>query len=403
MYSFFHKSTIVTLAFILFACQNHTNSQTPKRSVSETQNTIGGGCEGCELMYVGMPQTLTSVHQSIGWNQGHTRLIITGKVVQIDGKTPAPNVVIYYWHTNDEGLYEANAQTPKKALVHGRLRGWVKTDAHGNYMIKTSRPAAYPNDSIPQHIHLSIKEPDLTKEYYADLYFDDDPLYLRHKKRYGKLDRAGTELLRIVLDDTVQIAEHNIVLGLHIPNYPKHLDKRVDSGLSIGDDQPSFMPYHFFGPDRGTRACPVCRYGRYHGLVYFVSEKSSLDEIKKWLVFLDQQSVIRKHYLKAYLVYVGSRRYSKDVSEKMLQEWGQMLRLQHVALTYVPSFNDEDTEMHRNKINPSVESTIVLFKHRTIVDKWINLKPSPENFDTVIQAIVNSKGNFFDLPEPRHE
>src|SRR5690606_33256026 len=97
------------------------------------------------------------------------------------------DVIIYYWHTDDHGLYASNEATPNLAKEHGKLRGWVKSDKQGNYTIRTSRPAPYPKDNIPQHIHLAIKEPELPNEYYADLYFDDDPLYLNHQKKYGRM------------------------------------------------------------------------------------------------------------------------------------------------------------------------------------------------------------------------
>ena len=211
---------IATLNF-LTDCNGQTKTESNQNEIKTDKNKlIGGGCDGCELMYVGMPKVISSEHTSNGWDEGKQKLILTGKVFQLDGRTPASDVVIYYWHTDDSGLYSSNDQTPKQAKEHGKLRGWVKSDKSGNYTIKTSRPDAYPNDNIPQHIHLSIKEPDIINEYYADLYFDDDPLYLKHKKKYGKLDRAGTEILRIVLDGNIQIAEHNIVLGLNIPDYP---------------------------------------------------------------------------------------------------------------------------------------------------------------------------------------
>jgi len=212
----------LSLLILFISCNGQTNSKNHYRNVSEinTKKIVGGGCDGCELMYVGMPDQIQTEDTSFGWTDGKQKLILTGKVFQLDGKTPAADIIIYYWHTDDIGLYSSNNQTPKKAKEHGKLRGWVKSDKDGNYTIKTSRPAAYPNDNIPQHIHFSIKEPDIPNEYYADLYFDDDPLYLKHKKKYGKIDRAGTELLRVVLDSNIQIAEHHIVLGLNIPYYP---------------------------------------------------------------------------------------------------------------------------------------------------------------------------------------
>jgi protocatechuate 3,4-dioxygenase beta subunit len=209
----------VTHFSLLISCggQSKTNRHEP---AWPAQPTVGGGCEGCELMYVEMPQRVTPEHTSIGWAKGSQKLVVTGTALQPDGKTPAPNVIIYYWHTDDNGLYAPDSQTPEKARAHGNLRGWVKTDENGFYKINTSRPAAYPGQDIPQHIHLSIKEPDIGNEYFADLYFADDPLYLNHQKKYGKADRAGNELLTVVDDGRVQVARHNIMLGLNIPNYP---------------------------------------------------------------------------------------------------------------------------------------------------------------------------------------
>jgi len=394
---------IATLNF-LTDCNGQTKSESNQNEIKTDKNKlIGGGCDGCELMYVGMPKVISSEHTSNGWTEGKHKLILTGKVFQLDGKTPASDVIIYYWHTDDKGLYSSNNQTPEQAKVHGKLRGWVKADKTGNYTIKTSRPAAYPNDNIPQHIHLSIKEPDITNEYYADLYFDDDPLYLNHKKKYGKIDRAGTELLRIVLDGNIQIAEHNIVLGLNIPDYPNKSKTDIQSGLQVGEDQPSFIPFHAFGPDKGTRTCPVCKYGRYHGIVYFVGDKPNWDDIKKWLEQLDYESIIREKYLKAYFVFGNSNNFNKQTRQMELEKIGTELNLQKIALTFVPSFADTESEVNLNNINPNVENTFIIYRHRTIVDKYINLKPTDHNFKLIAEILDKTKGNYFDLHEPKHE
>ncbi len=398
-------SLFLLLLTLLTSCNRQTTSKNENQNVSkiDTKKVVGGGCEGCELMYVGMSEQILPEDTSLGWTEGKQKLILTGKVFQLDGKTPASDVIIYYWHTDDKGLYSSNNQTPKKAKEHGKLRGWVKSDQDGNYTIKTSRPAAYPNDNIPQHIHLSIKEPDIANEYYADLYFDDDPLYLRHKKKYGKLDRAGTELLRVLLDDKTQIAEHNIVLGLNIPDYPTKSKSDIQSGLNIGEDQPSFTPFHAYGPDKGTRTCPVCKYGRYHGIVYYVGDNPNWDEIKKWLKYLDNESVTRERYLKAYFVYGNSKKYNKQTRQDELENIGNELRLHKIALTYVPSFTDTESEANLNKINSIVENTIVVYRHRTIVDKYINLKPTAENFKMISDALNKTKSDYFELSEPKHE
>lgn len=403
------EKSLILLIFIAMSftgCSGQTDNSHKQNTNDRNLDSgklVGGGCEDCELMYIGMPEKIFSEHTSIGWTEGKQKLIITGKVFQLDGKTPAPNVIIYYWHTDDAGLYSSNSETPKEAVKHGKLRGWIKSDENGDYKIKTSRPAAYPNQDIPQHIHLSIKEPDINNEYYADRYFDDDPLYLKHKKKYGKEDRAGTELLRVVLDNDIQIAEHNIVLGLNIPDYPSKNNSENRSGLNIGEDQPSFIPFHAFGPDKGTRTCPVCKYGRYHGIIYFVGDNPNWTEIKSWLKFLDNESIKREKYLKAYFVYGNSQNFDKQSRQRELEKIGMELGLQKIALTFVPSFSDTESEAILNKINPSVENTFIVYRHRTIIDKFINLKPDEENFKQISEVLDKTRSEYYKLPEPKHE
>lgn len=213
------------LTVVFAGCLESPKNTTIKNKEAVGTEQIGGGCEGCELMYVGMPAEIPAQCTTRGWDTGKQKLVVAGKVLQQDNQTPAANVIIYFWHTDDQGLYASNEQTPAQVKPHGSLRGWVKSDQNGEYTIRTSRPAAYPNDSIPEHIHLSIKEPDLDQEYYADLYFEDDPLYPMHEKKYGRLNRAGNELLKVESEGAVQRAGHTIVLGLNIPNYPSDKKK----------------------------------------------------------------------------------------------------------------------------------------------------------------------------------
>lgn len=397
------KSRIIAILILASTGIISCNGQTTTKSPVNSNNIIGGGCEGCELMYVGMPEKISPIDSTKAWQEGKHPLVLTGRVFQTDGKTPAPNVVLYYWHTNDAGLYAADSQTPDKAKEHGRLRGWVKTDSYGRYTIKTSRPGAYPNDVIPQHIHLAVKEPELPNEYFIDLYFDDDPLYLQHKKKYGKADRGGTEILRVVLDGNTEIAEHDIILGLNIPNYPVKKTNAISSGLNIGEDQPSFMPFHAYGPDKGTRTCPVCKYGRYHGIVFFAGNNPDWTKIKSWLSFLEKESTSREKYLKAYFVYGNDDNYSKETRQKELETLGKELGIVKTALTFVPSFSDTESEANLNKINPEAENTIIIYRYRTIVDKYVNLQPTDENFKLIIQSLNKTKGDYFELPVPKHD
>lgn len=251
---------------------------------------------------------------------------------------------------------------------------------------------------MPAHIHPAIKEPNIDNEYYIDEFVFDDDKLLTSAKRRAMENRGGSGVLRILLKDDLQVAVHDIVLGLHIPNYPKKLNNSKRSGLEVGEDQPSFTPYHAYGADKGTRTCPVCKYGRYHGIMYFAGDHQNWDQIKKWLLFLEQESAKRKQYLKAYFVYGNN----KNQIEVKLEEIGAALKLKHLALTYVPSFDDQKTEVYLNKINPSAENTFIVYRNRSIIAKFIDLEPSQANFKSIEATLEHTKDEYFYLPAPNH-
>jgi protocatechuate 3,4-dioxygenase beta subunit len=381
----------------LTGCSGQTNTTTLPSSNSDTKKIVGGGCDGCEIMFVDMPTKISSIDTSLGWLENGQKLLITGKVYKLDGKTPASNVIIYYWQTDNNGYYSPSQGMNEKAKRHGHIRGWVKTDENGNYSIYTIMPAPYPKRDIPAHIHTSIKEPNINNEYYIDEFVFDDDKLLTGDKRKKLENRGGSGILRLFKKGELRIAEHNIILGLHIPNYPETLQAKQNSGLQIGEDQPSFMPFHAYGPDKGSRACPVCKYGRYHGIVYFVGNHPNWDDIKKWLTFLEQQSITRNKYLKAYFVYGNENDYSKDKRQTELEKIGMELNLKNMALTFVPSFADTESEVILNKINPILENTFIIYRNRTIIDKFTNLKPTEENFRFLAKDLDTSRGSFFDL------
>ncbi|MGL6268385.1 MAG: hypothetical protein ACRC2O_10665, partial [Chitinophagaceae bacterium] len=174
----------------------------------QSKKIIGGGCDGCELMYEGLPDNITAVDTSSGWFEAGEKLLVTGTVFKLDGRTPAKDVIIYYWQTDNTGLYSPSPSMNKKAARHGHIRGWVKSDSFGKYKIYTIRPMPYPGENIPAHIHISIKEPGLPNEYYTDeLVFDDDNK-LTGAERKKLPNRGGSGVLKSVYVNGMQVAEH---------------------------------------------------------------------------------------------------------------------------------------------------------------------------------------------------
>lgn len=209
------------ICILLLASCSPKESTPPASEPSSTR--IGGPCDGCELMYMGMPAytELTARDTSSGWHEGKRRLVIGGQVWNPDSLSPAPGVLLYFWHTDENGLYAPREGMDQRAARHGHLRGWVKTDALGRWAIVTSRPAPYPDRDEPAHIHILVKEEGLENEYYIDaLVFSDDPLLIP-AKRAALERRGGNPILRIENAGSAQVAEHHIVLGRNIPGYPQ--------------------------------------------------------------------------------------------------------------------------------------------------------------------------------------
>lgn len=103
-------------------------------------------------------------------------LVVTGQVFAADGRTPLPGVTLYVYQTDATGLYHPQQGQPP------RLRGWLTTDAQGRYEYRTIRPAPYPGNRIPAHIHTQLWGGGVPLQYNEELNFEDDQA-LRQSQR----------------------------------------------------------------------------------------------------------------------------------------------------------------------------------------------------------------------------
>lgn len=199
-----------------FVMASACNGQT--RDSQQTTRTVGGGCEGCEGLFEYGDKELRATDTLPLFAESEPKLKVTGTVFKKDGTTPAPDVILYIYHTSRRGIYETKGNETGWAKRHGFIRGWVKTGTDGSYAFYTFRPGAYPDGSEPEHIHLTVKEPGTNAYYLDDYVFDDDPL-LTAAERKRRPNRGGSGIMTPAVENGLLTVKRDIVLGLHIPGY----------------------------------------------------------------------------------------------------------------------------------------------------------------------------------------
>ena len=122
--------------------------------------------------------------------------MITGTVYKADGRTPAPGVVIYAYHTNAAGIYPTRDE-PGNAGRHGSLRAWLKSDDRGRYRFSTIRPGPYPEGTEAAHIHMTVLVPGGEEQLIDPIMFEDDPLLTSERRRYLE-GRGGSGVIQLV-------------------------------------------------------------------------------------------------------------------------------------------------------------------------------------------------------------
>ncbi|WP_338863510.1 hypothetical protein [Myxococcus stipitatus] len=172
-------------------------------------------CEGCEAILEREPTKLSATVQLASDAEPGERMRLTGKVLSADGRKPVAGVVIYAHHTNAAGLYANGSDESEWSRRHGRLRGWARTGADGVYTFDTIKPAPYPNDTLPAHIHLVVQEPGRRAYYIDDVVFDGE-FGVTPKYRAGQEFRGGGGIVRLERPSAgLWLAKRDILLERH--------------------------------------------------------------------------------------------------------------------------------------------------------------------------------------------
>ncbi len=351
---------------------------------------VGGKCEGCEAIFespVPFAQ-LNEVDTLPDFLLAGPKLVVSGIIYQPDNKTPAAGVVMYFYHTDQKGIYPAGNEKGW-GKRHGYLRGWVKTNKDGFYQFYTLKPASYPEGRNPAHIHATIKEPGKTAYWIDDFLFADDP-FLKQADKNSETPRGGNGLLKPTLKNDVLYASRNIVLGENIPGYPVAAQKKIISGLPLGANCPAFDPLHLSGIDKGKHTCPMCKYGYGQGVMVWFNH-AGLEQLSGFVKRMEHEMDVRgESNFRVFLIYMNPFYKENDaeglhILQEKIRKWCEEQSLKKVAMLWVPSPVDEET-CALFRINPEAKNTVFVYKKRRVAKKWVNIAYDNESAQSILSS-----------------
>ena len=162
----------------------------------------------------------------------------------------------------------------------------------------------------------------------------------------------------------------------------------LTSGLGIGSEAPAFDPQHVWGPDKGSHACPMCKYGALQGVLLWVNS-DDLEDAGRIASRLERE--IRERdpkRLKAFVISMNPGGKPIREVEGLLTSLAEKASLRQVAVTYVPSPTDAKTSaLYRINPDPGVRNTVFVYRQRRVVDKFVNLETDEAGLRKLADAI----------------
>ena len=190
---FLKQATLAALAFpLLINCKGDALAQ---KNENDLLSLIKKNAASAEREGMGAINAPANVSWKTALGKKSERdepMIISGTVYQADGKTPAPDILVYFYHTDSEGYYGRNGE-PK----HGHFQGWLLTDARGRYEFSTIKPAIYPVRRFAAHVHMTITGKNFREDWIDSILFADDRLISAQEREQAGKRGGFNPILRL--------------------------------------------------------------------------------------------------------------------------------------------------------------------------------------------------------------
>ncbi len=205
---FLKRASMAAIAFpLLVNCKSDTLAQKTENTLSLIKKNANTAPEVNWCGAVDAPDDVSWKTALSKKSDEDKPMIISGTVFQPDGKTPVPNILIYFYHTDSTGYY---GRRGNGEALHGHFRGWLLTGANGRYEFSSIKPAPYPNRTEAAHVRMTLTGRNIKEDSIDAILFEGDKfITARERETAGKkggfnpilkLEKGADGILRGVRD-----------------------------------------------------------------------------------------------------------------------------------------------------------------------------------------------------------
>lgn len=135
-------------------------------------------------------------------------LVIRGHVFAPDGRTPVQGVTVYAYNTDAAGYYGFDRKE-----YPPRLYGWMKTDAAGQFELRTIYPGHYPAMHVPAHIHFTLWSEAYPPQWAEELRFQGDAYITKEMLATADMQGDFSSIQPLTIKDGILQCRYNIRLS----------------------------------------------------------------------------------------------------------------------------------------------------------------------------------------------